>query len=68
MQLSEMHGTGRVNLQNKTQCVGFFTETYKAKHNTDGPFLLRDRKKVKNFPHKRGVGIRLSRLEKKFKN
>ena len=30
----------------KTQCVGFFTRTYKIKHNTDGPFLLRDRKKV----------------------
>ena len=33
------------NLQNETQCVGFFTRTYKIKHNTDGPFLLRDFKK-----------------------
>ena len=23
------------NLQNKTQCVGFFTQTYKTKHNAD---------------------------------
>ena len=34
------------NLQKKLQCIGFFTRTYKTKHNTDGPFFLRDRKKV----------------------
>ena len=34
------------NLQNKTQCVGFFTRTYETKHTTDEPFLLRDCKKA----------------------
>ena len=34
------------NLQNKTQCAGFFTRTYKRKHNIDGTFLLRDYQKV----------------------
>ena len=28
------------NLQNKTQLVGFFAQTYKAKQNTDGLFLF----------------------------
>ena len=27
-------------------CVGFFARMYETKHNTNGPFLLRDRKKV----------------------
>ena len=34
------------NLQSKTQCVAFFTRTYKTKFNTDESFLLQDRKKV----------------------
>ena len=34
------------NSQSKTQCAGFFTGTYKTKHNTDGSLLFRDRKIV----------------------
>ena len=57
------------------QCVGLFTRNYKTKHNTDGPLLLRDRKKLsirilfqevclgwKHFPiiDMQGVDIRMS--------
>ena len=34
------------DLQNKTLCIGFFTRTYKTKHNTEGPLFLGDREKV----------------------
>ena len=43
------------NLRNKTQCVGFFTRTYKTKHNTDYLLFLQDRKKV-------SVGILFQRV------
>ena len=34
------------NLQSKTQCVGFFTRTYKTKYTKDWSLLFGDRKKV----------------------
>ena len=34
------------NLQNKTQCVGFFAQTYKTKHTKEGSLLFQDRNKV----------------------
>ena len=34
------------NLQNKTQCVDFFGQTYETKRTTDGSLLLRDLKKA----------------------
>ena len=30
-----------------TQCVGFLTQTYKRKHNTEGPFVWKNRQKVR---------------------
>ena len=69
-------------LQNKTQCVGFSKRPYKTNHNTDGPFLLQDRKKVsvsmlfqkvclgrKLSPiiSRQVVGIRMSWVEKNRK-
>ena len=35
-----------INLENKTQRVGFFAKTYKTKHTIDGSLLLQDRQKV----------------------
>ena len=34
------------SLQNKTQCVGVFAQTYKTKHTTVRSLLLRDRQKI----------------------
>ena len=48
-------------LKNKTQCVGFFTITYKLKHNTDEaiPFA-----RLQKSQHKNIISKKISELEK----
>ena len=51
------------NLQKKTQCVGFFTKTFKTKHNTDEAIsFARSQKKL--AINRLEVGIRMSWVEK----